>query len=236
MKHSERALWLRVGRYLWKEWFKPLLVAAAIVLPFKSAIADWNWVPSGSMKPTILEGDLVLVNKLAFDLKIPFTLRRIATWSDPTRDDVVVFFSPHDGQRLVKRVVGVPGDRIELRNGVLFRNGVAMTYEPVPVAPFKREIYEDDSPLIDRERSDSGSHLVLSLPNKAGARNFAEMTVPEGSYFMMGDSRDNSFDSRFYGVVERRGIVGKTGRVVLSFDKNHSYQPRWGRTLGEFQR
>ncbi len=226
----------RVGLYFWREWVKPLFIAAAIVLPFKSAIADWNWVPSGSMKPTILEGDLVLVNKLAFDLKIPFTLRRIAAWSDPMRDDVVVFFSPHDGQRLVKRVVGVPGDRIELRNGILFRNGVAMTYEPVPVARFKREIYEVATPLIDRERSDSGSHLVLSLPNRAGMRDFAEMTVPEGSYFMMGDSRDNSFDSRFYGVVERKQIVGKAGRVVLSFDKNHSYQPRWGRTLAEFER
>src|SRR3954466_5145591 len=102
--------------YLWREWLKPALLIAAIVLPLKSAVADWNWVPSGSMKPTILEGDLVFVNKLAYGLKVPFTLQRLAEWDNPARGDIVVFFSPHDGMRLVKRVVAVPGDTIELRN------------------------------------------------------------------------------------------------------------------------
>src|SRR5215203_664293 len=92
----------RTGRYLWREWLKPVIIMAAIVLPLKSAIADWNWVPTGSMKPTILEGDLVLVNKLAYDLKVPFTLQRVATWDNPSRGDIVVFFSPHDGMRLIK--------------------------------------------------------------------------------------------------------------------------------------
>ncbi len=235
MKHSGKTLLLRVGRYLWKEWFKPVLVAAAIVLPFKSAIADWNWVPSGSMKPTILEGDLVLVNKLAYDLKVPFTLRRLASWGDPSRDEIVVFFSPHDGQRLVKRVVGVPGDRLEMRGGVLFRNGVALEHEPMAWEPYRKEIYEDPAPLIARERSASGTHLVLALPGRAHARDFPEMIVPEGRYFMMGDSRDNSFDSRFYGTVERKQIVGRTSRVGLSFDKNRLYRPRWKRTLLPFE-
>ena len=78
----------RFGLYLWREWIRPTLVIAAIVLPFKSAIADWNWVPTGSMKPTVLEGDLVLVNKLAYDLKVPFTLQRLAAWGDPARGDI----------------------------------------------------------------------------------------------------------------------------------------------------
>src|SRR5262245_13276000 len=103
----------RASRYLWQEWIKPLAVVAAVVLPFKSAIADWNWVPSGSMKPTILEGDLVLVNKLAYDLKVPFTLWRLAAWDNPSRGDIVVLFSPHDGKRLVKRVIALPGDTLE---------------------------------------------------------------------------------------------------------------------------
>src|SRR5436190_4154339 len=95
----------RGARLLWSEWIRPMAVMAAIVLPFKSAIADYNWVPTGSMKPTILEGDLVIVNKLAYDLKIPFTLTRLAIWGDPAPGDIVVFFSPKDGVRLVKRVI-----------------------------------------------------------------------------------------------------------------------------------
>ena len=90
----------RATRYLWREWIKPLGLMALIVFPLKSALADWNWVPSGSMKPTILEGDLVFVNKLAYDLKVPFTLARLAEWDNPARGDIVVFFSPHDGTRL----------------------------------------------------------------------------------------------------------------------------------------
>src|ERR1044072_3923508 len=90
-----------VASYLWREWLRPAGLIAIIVFPLKSAIADWNWVPSGSMKPTILEGDLVFVNKLVYDFKVPFTLQRLAEWDHPTRGDIVVFFSPHDGMRLV---------------------------------------------------------------------------------------------------------------------------------------
>src|SRR5439155_24601805 len=112
----------RSAEYLWREWLRPALLIAAIVFPLKSAVADWNWVPTGSMKPTILEGDLVLVNKLAYDLKVPFTLFRLAEWSNPQHGDIVVFFSPKDGTPLVKRVLAGPGDTIEMRDEGLFHN------------------------------------------------------------------------------------------------------------------
>src|SRR5882724_7471642 len=115
-------------KILWREWIKPLAILFVVVAPLKSAVVDWNWVPSGSMKPTILEGDLVLVNKLAYDLKIPFTTTHLSTWADPHRGDIAVCFSPKDGTRLVKRVVGLPGDTIELRDEVLLVNGVAQKY------------------------------------------------------------------------------------------------------------
>ena len=79
---------------MWREWLQPFALLFIVITPLKSAIVDWNWVPSGSMKPTILEGELVLVNKLAYDLKIPFTTRRLSQWGDPARGDIVVFFSP----------------------------------------------------------------------------------------------------------------------------------------------
>ena len=86
-------------------------------------MADWNDVPTGSMKPTILEGDRVFVNKLAYDLKVPFTTWHITEWSNPHCGDIVVFFSPKDGKRLVKRVIGLPGDTVELQNERLVING-----------------------------------------------------------------------------------------------------------------
>src|SRR5512146_1868347 len=99
----------------WRTQIRPLLIVALIVFSIRSSLADWNDVPSGSMRPTILEGDRVFVDNLAYDLKFPFTRWHIAEWSDPQRGDIVVFFSPHDGKRLVKRVVGLPGDVVELR-------------------------------------------------------------------------------------------------------------------------
>src|SRR5687767_7895237 len=189
----------RAAKYLWREWIKPAAFMAIILFPLRSAVADWNWVPSGSMKPTILEGDLVFVNKLAYDLKAPFTLQRLAEWDNPTRGDIVVFFSPHDGTRMVKRVVAVPGDTIELRNNVLLLNGKAMAYEAVNTKAYATEIYEDARAVIAAERGAGRSHLVMALPSRRVLRTFNSITVPPGKYFMLGDSRDNSFDSRFWG-------------------------------------
>jgi signal peptidase I len=224
MKWSKRKCkWAAL--YFWREWAKPVLVASAIVLPFKSAIADWNWVPTGSMKPTILEGDLVLVNKLAYDLKVPFTLWRLA------RGDIVVFFSPQDGTRLVKRVVAGPGDTLEMRGNVLFLNGRALRYDTLDAQPFAQEIHEDAQAVIAREIAGDRAHLVMALPSRHAMRSFDPVIVPEGKYFVMGDSRDNSFDSRYFGFVEREQIVGRSGRVLLSFDKHHRYTPRLSRSL-----
>src|SRR5882762_3523289 len=102
---------------------KVFLLMLLVICSMRSALADWNDVPTGSMKPTIEEGDRVVVNKLAYDLKVPFTTYEIVKWGDPKRGDIVVLFSPADGVRLVKRVVGLPGDRIELRDNQLFVNG-----------------------------------------------------------------------------------------------------------------
>src|SRR5439155_8733076 len=143
----------RSVEYLWREWLRPAILIAAVIFPLKSAVADWNWVPSGSMKPTILEGDLVLVNKLAYDLKFPFTLWRLASWNKPRRGDIVVFFSPKDGTRLVKRVMAGPGDTIEIHGNVVTLNGEKMKYEVQKTVPFANEIYEDDQAVVAKETS-----------------------------------------------------------------------------------
>src|ERR1044072_7253680 len=110
-------------RHYWQKEIRPLLIVAVLLFAVRSSLADWNDVPTGSMKPTILEGDRIFVNKLAYDLKVPFTTWHLAKWSNPQRGDIVVFYSPHDGTRLVKRVMGLPGDTIEMRNDRFILNG-----------------------------------------------------------------------------------------------------------------
>lgn len=131
---------------LYREWLKPLAIILLIGTPLRSAVVDWNWVPTGSMKPTIVEGDLVLVNKLAYDLKIPFTTHHLAAWSNPQRGDIVVCFSPDDGTRLVKRVVGLPGDTLALRHDTLVVNGVAQHYTSQDASRYARDIFEARTP------------------------------------------------------------------------------------------
>jgi len=216
----------RIARYLWREWILSFALFFGVVAPLKSAIVDWNWVPTGSMKPTIVEGDLVLVNKLAYDLKIPFTTTRLSEWANPVRGDIAVFFSPKDGVRMVKRVIGVPGDTIELRNEVLYLNGQPQRYSVQSSAPFVRDVFEDQNPLIAIEHMDSSDHYVMVLPSKPAMRSFGPFVITPNNYFMMGDSRDNSFDSRYFGLVSRDLIVGRASTVLASFDTSRFLLPR----------
>jgi len=201
-------------------WIRPLLVVVVVMTSFRSAVADWNDVPTGSMNPTILEGDRILVNKLAFDLKVPYTTWRLARWDTPRRGDIVVFDSPADGKRLVKRVVGLPGDSLELQNERLLVNGQAATYE-----------FDDlqSSTLLGQETVAGRTHAMQILPSIRAMRTFGPVTVPAGHYFMMGDNRDNSFDSRYFGPVPMENILGRGTAVILSVNSLDRYQPRWGR-------
>ena len=110
---------------------RDIAIMALLIFGARSAIADWNHVPTGSMKPTIVEGDLIFVNRLAYDLKVPFTTWHIAEWDQPKRGEIVVFFSPANGDRLVKRVVGVPGDIVAMHRNRVFINGKPLAYGPL---------------------------------------------------------------------------------------------------------
>lgn len=215
----------------WRQTAKPLLTVVIVVTAVRSAIADWNDVPTGSMKPTIVEGDRVFVNKLAYDLKVPYTTWHLAQWSNPKRGDVVVFYSPKDGTRLVKRVVGLPGDRIELLNDHLLVNGQTAVYGALP-----KEII-DAIPALEQPThefatekiGDNQPHPVMVTPSLPAMRTFGPGIVPENHYFMMGDNRDNSFDSRYFGPVSRDRIIGEATTVVISLNRDRYYAPRWHR-------
>ena len=222
--------------WLWREWVRPLLVVGLVLGSLRSAIADWNDVPSGSMKPTILEGDRVFVNKLAYDLRIPFTMTRLGRWADPGRGDIVVLISPHDGKRLVKRVVGIPGDTVELRNDRLIVNGRAATYAPADartVASLGES--RPGSAVVETETSDGRDHAVMIDPMSGSMPSFLPVKVPEGRYLVMGDNRDNSFDSRFFGFVDRDRILGRAVAVVASVDIHNHWTPRWSRFFSPLQ-
>ena len=213
-------------------WIGSILIALLIATSLKSAIADWYVVPTGSMKPTIVEGDRIFTNKLAYDLKVPYTTWHIASWDDPKRGDIVVFDSPADGKRLVKRVIGLPGDSITMRNNQLFINGEAVQYEPLDQKDFEEiasSIMQDLDHRFYTEDLTGKKHPVMITPRRPSLRSFEARVVPEGQYFMMGDNRDNSADSRYFGFVERNRILGRASAIVISLDLENNYRPRWER-------
>jgi signal peptidase I len=225
-----------VARRWWRQEIRPLLVLALVMFSVRSSLADWNDVPTGSMKPTILGGDRVFVNKLAYDLKVPFTTWHIAEWSNPRRGDIVVFYSPKDGQRLVKRVIGLPGDTVELRNDQLIINGQRVEYAPAdPEMAAQLSGIERERGILATEELPASPHTVMAINGISAMRTFAPVQVPAGRYFMMGDNRDNSFDSRYFGTVARGQIVGRATSVVLSLNKENHWLPRWSRTLSSLE-
>lgn len=225
-----------VARRWWRKEIRPLVVLALVLFSIRSSLADWNDVPTGSMKPTILEGDRIYVNKLAYDLKLPFTTWHLAEWSNPHRGDIVVFFSPKDGKRLVKRVIGLPGDTVELQNERLVIDG-----QPVEYDSPNREMGAQLSPaersrsVFATEKLPVAPHAVMAINGVPAMRSFGPVQIPEGRYFMMGDNRDDSFDSRYFGTVARGQIVGRATSVVLSLNKENYWLPRWNRSFSSLK-
>ncbi|MEN3278061.1 MAG: signal peptidase [Massilia sp.] len=196
---------------------------------FRTAVADWNPIPSGSMRPSLLEGDVVFVNRLAFDLKIPLTDRIVAHTGEPQRGDVVTFSSPQDGTRLIKRLVAVPGDVVELRDERLVINGEEAAWDAVQQVT--EPVGKGQVPALRvSEKLDGHARRIQIMPQVAsGARNFGPVTVPPGQYLMLGDNRDSSHDSRHIGFVPRELLIGRAERLLVSVDTLENWAPRFER-------
>ena len=209
----------------------PVILIVLLVTSFRSAVADWNVVPTGSMNPTIVEGDRIFVNKLAYGLRVPFTMWRLAEWADPQRGDVVVFRSPQDGKQMVKRVVALPGETVAMVDNLLYINGrpadVALAEPGCDSATARGgRIF-----AIESLGGAAEAHPIVVTPSLPARRSFPPMTVPPDHYFVLGDNRDNSGDSRYFGFLPRANITGRSSHVIYSLDAESGRLPRWERTL-----
>jgi signal peptidase I len=196
----------RTGKLV--EYGEALVVAIVLAVAIRGAVVQAFKIPSGSMLPTLQIGDHLLVSKFLYGIRIPYTAARVLRLRSPKRGDVVVFAYPMDDSKdFIKRVIGTPGDRVEIREKKIFING-----EPI------------DDPW--------GVHVdPATYPEgyENGKRdNFGPVVVPPGEYFMMGDNRDRSYDSRFWGFVEDARIKGEAFIIYWSWD-SENMRPRFDR-------
>ena len=219
----------------WLDWTAGLFPVILVVFLLRSFLFEPFKIPSGSMIPTLLVGDLILVNKYHYGVRLPVINKKIINNNDPRRGDVMVFRFPKDTSvDYIKRVVGIPGDEISFRNQQLFVNGEAAPLEQTPPPGFYDEEALRYFPEF-KEKFGSVEHRILvnpqsqpfygaedkiTFPFRENCRYSAEgvtCKVPAGHYFMMGDNRDNSQDSRFWGFVPDENIVGRAFFVWMNF-------------------
>lgn len=179
-----------------REYAEAIGIAILLALFIRTFVVQAFKIPSGSMLPTLMIGDHLLVNKFIYGIRVPFSGKVLVPLKDPKSGDIIVFKFPKDRSiDYIKRVVGVPGDKIEVKNKKLYRNG--------------------------KPASDPFAHYTSTavLPGSVSPKdNFGPITVPEGKYFVMGDNRDNSSDSRFWGFVETNDVLGKAMIIYWSWD------------------
>jgi signal peptidase I len=228
------------------ETVKTVVYALLIAGLFRTLLFQPFWIPSESMKSTLLIGDFVFVNKMAYGYSkysCPFSICPISgriMASEPERGDVIVFRHPVNGSDMVKRLIGLPGDKIQVKEGILYINGAVVPQ--VPDGVFE-ELMEPQGPMKNRPRCENGAvgdgamceksrfletlpngvtHAVLNIEAEGFADNTDVFTVPEGNYFFMGDNRDNSQDSRFaqavggVGFVPAEFLIGRADRIMFS--------------------
>ncbi len=201
-----------------------LVVLLVSMLAFRTAIADWSPVPTSSMEPTILPGDVLLINKTILGPAIPFTEARLFAYAQPQRGDIITFTPPHVDITYVKRVIGVPGDRIRTEGLQVFVNDAKL-----PLSIIDRG--EVTGMLKATEVIDGRSHLI-TLDTSRGMRGIeTEITVPSNAYFVMGDFRNGSEDSRFFGFVSEDKIIGRATRLAVSIADERGFFSSIGQKL-----
>ena len=231
---------------LWEN-FKSIVGALAIFLILRAFLIEAYRIPSGSMIPTLLVGDWLFVNKAIFGAHVPFTNSSLPAIRDPRRGDVVVFVSPYQADEdsagrdptptLVKRLVGTAGDTLYMRKGILYVNGIAQRQGFGATTQVSPEIANSIDPLFDwQKKVNLRTSRFGAAPSQPNHDNWGPLVVPPHRLFMMGDSRYNSKDSRYWGFVPRENVRGKPLFVYYSYNADDSDRPlpmltdiRWSR-------
>tara|TARA_B110000046_G_scaffold185961_1_gene230824 strand:+ start:6841 stop:7572 length:732 start_codon:yes stop_codon:yes gene_type:complete len=195
------------------EFFGSLAPVLGLVLILRSFVIEPFQIPSQSMVPTLQVGDFILVSKWTYGIRLPVLRTKIIEIDSPERGDVMVFFPPHEDRYFIKRVVGLPGDKIHVLNGIVFINGDKMIQTPIDEAP--------NSPrsVVMSENLGGADHMMQKRISPTRLSQNYSAVVPQGHYFMMGDNRDNSSDSRVWGPVPEERIVGKAFARWMFWDK-----------------
>lgn len=215
----------RVRRFLaatW-DWTRSIAVAFVLFLVIRTFVVEAFKIPTSSMENTLLVGDFLLVNKAVYGAEIPGTGVRLPAFAEPHRGDVVVFTPPHDpGKNYVKRLLGAPGDTLEMREKVLYVNGAPLD------EPYAQFIDADRDAVHPGMRWQS-NHLIASPPGEYHPTrdNWGPLVVPGDRYFVLGDNRDNSEDSRYWGFVSREAIRGRPWFVYYSFESDDPGRAPW---------
>ncbi len=194
---------------IFREYAEAILIAVVLALFIRTFVVQAFKIPSGSMKPTLLVGDHILVNKFIYGIRLPFVEKTVIPITDPKRGDIVVFKFPEDPQKdFIKRVIGIGGDVIEIRD---------------------KKVYLNNKPMVDEHGTFLDPHII---PGSARPRdNLGPLTVPPHSLFVMGDNRDHSYDSRFWKFVDLSKVKGKAFIIYWSWNRNEP-GVRWKR-LGD---
>jgi signal peptidase I len=201
------------GRWAW-EWIRSFLIALGLFLVIRTFLVEAFRIPTGSMENTLLVGDFLLVNKAVFGAAVPGTSRRLPAFSEPARGDIVVFSPPHEaGKNYVKRLVGMPGDTLEMHNKTLYLNGRPLD-EPYVRHSDPHDIYASGM-FWQCAYAPPGTLGEACRPTRD---NWGPLVVPAERFFMLGDNRDDSEDSRFWGVAERAAVKGRPLFIYYSFD------------------
>lgn len=205
--------------------FFPVLL---IVFLLRSFLFEPFRIPSGSLEPTLLIGDFILVNKFDYGVRLPVVHKKLWGKGVPERGDIIVFrWPPNPSVDFIKRVIGIPGDRISYIDKVLYVNDKKVEQTDLDKAIMTTESGMQSQALLKSEDLLGVKHNIYVDSDK-GSRNFKDITVPAGMYFVMGDNRDDSADSRYWGFVPDTNIVGKAVLVWMSWDAG-KYMPRWDR-------
>lgn len=208
-----------------REWIRSAAVAFVLFLVVRTFLVEAFKIPTSSMERTLLAGDFLLVNKAVYGAEVPATGLRLPALEEPQRGDVIVFHPPHEPRKnYVKRIVGVPGDTLRMERKVLFVNGRALD------EPYARHL-DRRGDVVHPGMKWQAPHLLSSLHASDRYRpsrdNWGPLVIPPDRYFVLGDNRDNSEDSRYWGFVNRKAIRGRPLFVYYSFDPGAEATTPW---------